>query len=190
MRSLLVLLFGCVACVTAAPAPTGPVTSNGPRARELFPLAIGNRWTYDVSFAGAKQTLSVSIVSAEGSTFQDSRGWKFIAEPDGLRDEHRYLLKEPISVGSHWSSIIDVATTEDYRVAEVGIGLDVRAGHFDACVRITSRSPQTPGVALLAEQIYCPGVGLAKVMTYQEKQGNRGPAQWSQELASYHVTVQ
>jgi hypothetical protein len=181
-----IVLLGCLACVTPAPAPT-PQGAAGPKARELFPLALGNRWTYDVSFKGAKQSLSLSIVSADGSTFTDSRNQKFILDHDGVRDEHRYLLKEPVAAGSKWMSIIDVSSTENYAIAEVGTSVEVPAGRFDGCVRVEACSPQGPGSALVAEQTYCPGVGLTRLVTYHEQDGNRGSVQWNQELASYHV---
>jgi hypothetical protein len=126
-------------------------------------------------------------VSAEGSTFQDSLHNTYMLDHEGLRDGHRYLLKDPIAVGNKWSSIIDVSNTENYEVAEVGVSIDVPAGHFGGCVRIESRNPQGQGTTLIAEQVYCPGVGLARVRTYQERQGTRGLVQWDQELASYHV---
>ena len=171
-------------CVSTEPRPTPQATL---KARELFPLAVGNRWSYNVAFLGARQTLTVAIVSAEGSVFTDSRNQKFMLGSDGLRDEHRYLLKEPLEVGRTWTSVIDVSTTEHYKVDEVGVGVDVPAGHFDDCVQIEARNPQGPNLSLIADQIYCPGVGLVRVVTFQERSGNRSAPQFMQELASYKV---
>lgn len=182
------LIFGMLACATAPARPADrAAAAAGPRARELFPLAVGNRWSYDVSFLGARQALSVSIVSADGPRFQDSRGQAFIVEPDGLRDEHRYLLKEPLTAGAGWSSIIDVSTTESYKVLEIGVPVDVPAGHFEGCARIEAQNPQGGNQTLIAEQVYCPGVGLVRVVTFQETANQRGPAQFTQELTSYAV---
>lgn len=178
------LLAGLLGCAASKPRPAAVV---GPRARDLFPLAIGNRWSYEVGFLGAKQSLSVSIVSRDGTWFSDSRGQHFLAAADGLRDEHRYLLKEPLEPGHGWDSILDVATTEHYKVTETGLGLDVPAGHFDGCVHLEARSAQGNALSLIAEQDYCPGVGLVRVVTFQEKSGVRGPQQWMQELTSYNV---
>jgi len=178
------LAAALAACVSTSPKPTA---ARGPSARELFPLAVGNRWTYDVSFLGARQALTVSIVSGEGGEFVDSRNQRFSVGPGGVRDEHRYLLREPIEVGRGWSSIINVTTTEDYHVEEIGIRMDVPAGHFEDCVRVEAKSPQGQNMSLIADQVYCPGVGLVRVITFQERSGVRGPAQVTQELSSYRV---
>jgi hypothetical protein len=171
-------------CVATEPRPT---STNAPRARDLFPLAVGNRWTYDAAFLGAKQRLTVAIVSGDGRTFTDSRNQKFILSSDGVRDEHRYLLKDPLEVDRSWTSIIDVSTSEHYKVVELGVRLDVAAGHFEDCVRIESRNPQGPNISLVADQVYCPGVGLARVVTFEERSGVRSAPQFMQELASYKV---
>jgi len=176
------LLFA--ACVSNAPRPN---VRGGPSARELFPLAVGNRWTYNAAFLGARQALTVSIVSGEGGTFVDSRNQKFMQTSGGLRDEHRYLLREPIEVGRSWTSIIDVSTTEEYKVDDVGVKIDVPAGHFEDCVQIEARNPQGPSLSLIADQIYCPGVGLVRVVTFQERSGVRTAPQFTQDLASYKV---
>jgi hypothetical protein len=55
---------------------------------------------------------------------------------------------------------------------------------------VEAKSPQAPSVALIVEQTYCPGVGLARIVTFQEKSGDRGPVQWTQSLSSYHVMPQ
>jgi hypothetical protein len=172
------------ACVSTSPRPE---MLSGPRASELMPLAVGNRWTYEVAFLGARQSLTVSIVSGEGRQFADSRNQRFTLEPDGVRDEHRYLLKDPIAVGRTWSSIIDVSTTEHYKVDEIGLRIDVPAGHFEDCVQIEARNPQGPNLSLLADQVYCPGIGLVRVVTFQERSGVRTPPQFTQDLASYKV---
>ncbi len=186
-RRPLGLLLGallCAGCVSTEPRPT---VQTVPKARELFPLAVGNRWSYNVAFLGARQNLTVAIVSGEGTTFTDSRNQKFIIGADGLRDEHRYLLKEPLEVGQTWTSIIDVSTSEHYKVNELGVRIDVPAGHFEDCVEIEARNPQGPNLSLIADQVYCPGVGLVRVVTFQERSGSRSAPQFMQELASYKV---
>ncbi len=182
--SFVIVSLLCASCVSTEPRPTA---QNVPKARELFPLAVGNRWSYNVAFLGARQNLTVAIVAGEGSVFVDSRNQKFMLGADGLRDEHRYLLKEPLEVGRTWTSIIDVSTSEHYKVDELGVRVDVPAGHFEDCVQIEARNPSGPNIALVADQTYCPGVGLVRVVTFQERSGNRSAPQFMQELASYKV---
>jgi hypothetical protein len=180
----LVCILVASACVSTSPRPD---SQTGPRARDLMPLAVGNRWTYDVAFMGAKQALTVSIVSGSGREFADSRNQRFLLEPDGVRDAHRYLLRDPIEVGKTWTSIIDVSTSEHYKVDEVGVRIDVPAGHFEDCVQIEARNPQGPNLSLIADQVYCPEVGLVRVVTFQERSGVRTPPQFTQNLESYKV---
>ncbi len=188
MRALPLFLFiAALACAEGQKPPSTEVASPGPSAQQLFPLAVGNRWSYRVSFMGATQDLTVSIVSDDAQVFVDSRGQRFHSGPDGLRDDHRYLLREPIAVGKHWTAIIDITQSETYRVTEVGSTADVPAGKFGGCVQVEASTAQTPSHVLIAEQTYCPDVGLVRVVTYAEMDGKRGPPQVKQELVSFKV---
>src|SRR5579872_3605880 len=113
-------LFGLLACATASPVPTRPA---GPPAAKLFPLSVGNRWTYRVQFMGAKQLLSVSIVSGGQGEFVDNRGQHYFFDHAGLRDDKRYLLKDPMELGRKWSAVVSLTESETYEV--VGIGESV-----------------------------------------------------------------
>jgi hypothetical protein len=161
--------------------------ATGPSATQLFPLAVGNRWTYRATFLGASQDLTVSIVSEDAGSFVDSRGYRFRVGPDGLRDERRYLLRDPLAVGKKWSAVIDIQQTESYRVTEVGASAEVPAGRFGGCVRVEATSPLAPSRLSIAEQTYCPSVGLVRVVTYVEIDGRRGAPQFTQDLVSFKV---
>ncbi len=189
-RSPLLALIGLLAvtslgvgCATTRSTPQRP---SGPPAAKLFPLAIGNRWTYRVQFMGAKQLLSVSIVSGGQGEFVDNRGQHYFFDHAGLRDDKRYLLREPLELGKKWSAVVSLTESEGYEVVGVGETIEVPAGHFVGCVRVEGRSPGGQGVQL-AEQVYCPDVGLVRVTTYEEREGQRGPPQWREELEAYRV---
>jgi hypothetical protein len=186
--ALLLLLLPLLACAEEQKPPSDKVTApRGPSASVLFPLAVGNHWSYRVSFLGAAQDLTVSIVAEEDGAFRDSRGQRFRIGSGGLRDEQRYLLREPLALGKKWSAVIDITHSEYYRVSEVGESVVVPAGHFEGCVRVEASTPETPAHILIAEQTYCPHVGLVRVVTYAELDGRRGPPQVKQELTSYRV---
>jgi hypothetical protein len=176
-------LLVCLGCAEAAPRPTATPAE----VTTLFPLAVGNRWSYRVSFLGATQDLTVSIVSSDGLVFQDSRGQRFRVDREGLRDDQRYLLRQPLDRGTKWSAVIDITHTEYYRIEEVGLSVEVPAGGFGGCVRVEASTPESPQRLLVAEQTYCPGVGLVSVVTYVTVDGKRGPPQVKQELVSYRV---
>jgi hypothetical protein len=179
------LLLASLACAEGQKPPSEIAT--GPSAKQLFPLAVGNRWTYRSTFLGASQELTVSIVSEDEGIFVDSRGLRFRVSREGLRDEQRYLLRDPISVGKKWSAVIDIRQTESYRVTEVGAAVTVPAGQFRGCVRVEATSAETPSHVSIAEQTYCPDVGLVRVVTYMEIEGRRGSPQFKQELLSFKV---
>jgi hypothetical protein len=186
-RSLAAALGLLCACAGARPpaAPSAPPPSLS--AVSLLPLAVGNRWTYRAEFLGASQTLSVSIVSQQPGGFRDSRGLNYFVDGKGVRDEQRYLLKDPIAVGQSWSSVVSMRSTEHYEVVEAGAQVLVPAGRFDGCVRIEGRNRQSPTQVQIAEQTYCLGVGLVRVQTFEETDGHRGPMQWNQELLAFRV---
>ena len=175
------LVLGCAHAALIRPPATAPP------AAKLFPLAVGNRWTYRVQFLGADQLLSVSIVSGEPGTFVDNRGQRYHVERDGIRDDRRYLLRDPLGPGKGWSSVISLTDTEAYQVAGINESIVVPAGHFSGCVRVAGRNPGAGNAVQLAEQVYCPGVGLVRVTTYEEIGGRRSPPQWSEELVAYRL---
>jgi hypothetical protein len=181
-----VVFCALVAGCASAPARPSAGSSVG-EVKAMFPLAVGNRWSYRVSFLGASQELTVSIVSGDGYLFQDSRGQRFRVDHDGLRDDQRYLLRAPLEKGTKWSAVIDITHTEFYRVDEVGLSVEVPAGGFTGCVRVLASTPESPQHILIAEQTYCPRVGLVRVVTFAEIEGKRGPPQVTQELVSYRV---
>lgn len=178
---------GMLACAEAPVRPSFGDPSQGHEVKALFPLAVGNRWSYRVSFLGATQDLTVSIVGTDGFVFQDSRGQRFRVDHDGLRDDQRYLLRTPIDRGTKWSAVIDITHSEHYQIDEVGLSVEVPAGGFAGCVRVQARTLESAQHILMAEQTYCPGVGLVRVVTYAEIDGKRGPPQVRQDLVSYRV---
>jgi hypothetical protein len=175
------------ACASAPTRPSSSDPSHGNEVRPLFPLAVGNRWSYRVSFLGASQDLTVSIVGSDGYLFTDSRGQRFRVDREGLRDDQRYLLRGPLERGKKWSAVIDITHTEYYQIDEVGLSADVPAGSFAGCVRVEASTREGAEHILIAEQTYCPNVGLVRVVTYAEIDGKRGPPQVTQDLVSYRV---
>src|SRR5450432_2550131 len=105
----LALLCGCA---EARPTPSSKGPAPSLSATGILPLAVGNRWTYRAEFLGAIQTLSVSIVSQQPGGFRDSRGQSYFVDGKGIRDEQRYLLKDPVALGESWSSVVSMRSTE------------------------------------------------------------------------------
>src|SRR4051794_4592084 len=72
-------------------------------AEEFYPLAVGNSWDYHLTYLGQQQDLSIAITGqADGYfTFSDPNT-KVTTDAWGVRDQERYLLRDPVAVGEEW----------------------------------------------------------------------------------------
>jgi hypothetical protein len=174
-----VMLAGC-----AKRVPEG--RGAAPRAADLLPLAVGNRWTYDAQFLGEQREQTVEIVGKEGPFFRDSEGAELTVDRYGLRDRKRYLLQEPIEVGRTWSNVVALSSTERYEVIEVGADCQVKAGRFKGCVKVEGRNPINENTTLVNVMTFAPEVGIVSIETLTESQGRRVP-QTQLALKSYKL---
>lgn len=126
----------------------------------LYPLAEGNVWSYNVVGAeGDVPTLEVRrVVSVQGPRVR-VQSWggeevRFETRPQGIyRPGYDvWLLKAPIRVGAEWPS----ASGRTARVVSVDEAIEVPAGRFEGCVRVEERGGEA---ALAMATVYCPGVG-------------------------------
>ncbi len=72
----LFVALGVCACATQARPPPAPVAS----AQDYYPLAVGNRWTYDTNFLGDRRERSVEIVAVRDGYYIDNEGAQLTAE--------------------------------------------------------------------------------------------------------------
>lgn len=180
----------CLALATACATTQGAGTSEKPvgstRASDYYPLEVGNRWGYQVSLLGERRALEVSIVSREGVTATDSTGAHFTTDAFGVRDEKRYLLREPIAVDTQWTNVVSVSSVERYKIVEVGRRCESPAGQFDECVVVESHNRVSEGRELVARFTFARGVGMVRVETTLH-QGDKQVPQSTLELAAYGV---
>jgi len=169
----LVAVAVCVAgCVTTSGAGKG---GNGPRAADYYPLAVGNAWSYQLNLLSEKHDLEVAIVKEEGGFFVDSHDAKLAVDAFGVRDQKRYLLREPIELGTAWTNVVSVSSIERYKIVGVGASCEVPAGHFENCVTVESSNRVEEGVVLTNEMTFAPKVGMVKVATVLETKGRQVP---------------
>lgn len=183
------VLAGCPRAAKPDEAPKTP-TSGGEmlRARDFYPLAVGNSWTYeDVSAAGST-TRTVTIVREEGGVFYDSQNGALRFDAIGLRDRDRYLLKEPLLPGATWHSVVSVQSTERYEIVEAGRPCEVPAGTFANCVRVRATIQRAgPGFDYVAEWTYAQGIGIVEFSTTTVRQGGPRRRQLEARLVSFHL---
>jgi hypothetical protein len=163
----------------------------GTTAAEYYPLKIGNSWTYDVKFLGQKQTQTVLIEKeADGyfvanSNSPDVEPPRIKADAYGVRDEKRYLIREPVQAGTTWTNVVSVEATEHYKILSAGQPCEVVVGKFKDCVVVESRVRAAQG-NLINEMTFARGVGLVKVATELETNGKQVP-QVTLELTAFQL---
>ncbi len=186
LRRVCVLL-----CLAAAASFTGcakrapETTYSGPPLEQFYPLAVGNRWTYESNYLGEKsdRTIEIQSVDSEGF-FADSAGTHLRFDAFGLRDPKRYLLRLPIETGQSWTNVVSVSSVERYQITQVGLSCTVPAGQFEGCVKVEGRNRVDQKNTVVIEWLFAPKVGLVKLDTTLESDGKRIP-QISMALKSY-----
>ncbi|MBR2978899.1 MAG: hypothetical protein IKC51_03070 [Myxococcaceae bacterium] len=190
---LLGALFLC-ACATASSADLAPsprVESSRPiraalRATELQPLAIGNSWSYRGTMAGQPVSRTVTIERIEDGFFVDDASGRLKLDSEGLRDDKRYLLKEPIARGHKWMAVLSVTSTERYEIVETDLAVDTPKGRFEGCVQVRAHNRIDANRALESDWLFAPGVGIVRIET-RLREGDRQIPQSRIELVDYRL---
>ncbi len=167
----LFVALGVCACATQARPPPAPVAS----AQDYYPLAVGNRWTYDTNFLGDRRERSVEIVAVRDGYYIDNEGAQLTVDGLGVRDQKRYLLRDPIQLGSAWTNVVSASSIEHYRIAELGAPCRVPAGTFENCIRVESRNRKDEQRTLVNELTFAPAVGIVRIELTLESGGKRVP---------------
>ncbi len=179
-RLALLTALALSACVKGAATPQ-PARL---KAADYQPLAVGNRWTYAGSMMGQKVERTITVVGTRDGYFVDDANGQLRVEPDGLRDDKRYLLMEPIEKDRSWSSIVSVGSTERYQVVDVGFTTSTPAGAFSDCVRVRGVNRIDRDKELATEWTFAPGVGIVRIAVTAAVDG-KGIPQGTLELTRY-----
>ena len=181
-RGLLWVACLASACAARAPAVRAPVGS----AEDYYPLAVGNHWTYTVNFLGDRSERRVEIVAERDGYYVDNEGGQLTVDAWGVRDQKRYLLREPIRTGASWSNVVSASSVEHYRVTSVGDACRVPAGSFDRCVKVESRNRMDEQRTLVNQLTFAPSVGIVRIEVSLESGGKR-VSQSALELKEFAV---
>jgi hypothetical protein len=182
--------WSVLAVALLAACNKGGVIARGQASRpaaEYYPLAVGNRWTYEVSILGDKRDQIVEITRHESGYFFDNMGNQFMVDAYGLRDQKRYLLQEPIEEGRTWKNVISVSSTEHYKVLEAGARCESPAGAFNDCVRVEARNKIDRDTTLVNEITFAPNVGMIRIQVDAEEASGKRIPQTRLELKKYEI---
>jgi hypothetical protein len=172
------LSFAAVLCALALAACAKGATTAAParlRAADYQPLAVGNQWTYAGTMMGQPVERTITIVGTKDGFFVDDANGMFRVEPDGLRDDKRYLLMEPIEKSKTWSAVVSVGSTERYEVVDVGFTASTPAGAFRDCVRVRGTNRIDRVKSLSTEWTFAPGVGIVRIVVTAQVDGKSIP---------------
>jgi hypothetical protein len=173
-RLPLFFTLALAACTTTtkATAPSKPEIT----AADFYPLSIGVTWSYEVKLLGETRMIDVTTLRKNGDGFvEDSTGAQFLIDGFGVRDQKRYLLRNPIAAGTKWTNVVSVSSVEAYEILAANQPCDAPAGKWDGCVVVESRNRVEEGTTLVNEMTFAPGVGIVRLSTVLESNGKQIP---------------
>lgn len=159
-------LCGCAGATTQLAPERAPWT-----AENLYPLAEGNAWSYDVDSGDGDPVLAVSrVLTVTPTGVIIATGKEQVAyerRADGLFKPAKgaYLLKEPLAVGSRWSSGAGMSAAVVRDVASI----ETPAGQFSHCAEVEELHGDTGNHILTT---YCPDVGPVRVVSEMVVRGH------------------
>jgi hypothetical protein len=162
------------ACATTG-ASTKAEKAPAHSASDYFPLKLGTAWEYEAAMLGEKRVLPVTIVKVVDGLAEDSTGARLLADTWGVRDERRYLLRNPIEAGTKWNNVVSPSSVERYEIVAAEQDCEAPAGRWEGCVIVESRNRIDASKTLVNEMTLAPGVGIVRMSTTLEDTGKRLP---------------
>jgi hypothetical protein len=133
---------------------------------KYYPLGIGYSWTYKGKFLGQAVEKKIVIEKKEGGFYIDNTGAMLMHDQDGLRDNKRYLLKNPIKKGNKWISIVSSQSTERYEIIQTDIKAKYKDDIIKNCIKVRSTNRIDATKEMVAEWIYAPDIGIISFSTF------------------------
>lgn len=199
MATRLALLFAGVALVVGCAST--PKSGGDNAAAAFAPLAVGHSWSYKVT-PGPDEPQTVKIVSRDDKGyFVDDKGGRMAPRSDGIYDGQRFLLLEPLAVGTKWSAVVPAGpqapvgapgVTEHYEIIATDAVVTVPAGTFNDCIEVQAKQSVTDPTSgkpatLLMQWTWAKNAGLIRVRQSARIDGNKEPvATATMELIAFH----
>ncbi|HEY3448986.1 MAG TPA: hypothetical protein VGK67_21675 [Myxococcales bacterium] len=162
MRRLLLPLAALL--IAASCATTGSGGGTRLKATDYHPLAVGAAWTYAGKVGGQAVEKTITITGKKDGYFADDAGGLLKVDAEGLRDEKRYLLKNPLETGKSWTSIVSVSSTEHYEIVDTGFTINTAAGQFNDCILVRGTNRIDAQKSLRNEWTFAPKVGMVRIV--------------------------
>jgi hypothetical protein len=168
----LILVCGCASTSGVAAGPTAKPTVT---ASDFYPLVVGTVWKYQMNFLGEKRAMEVKMLKAEAGVYEDSTGNQLQADNYGVRDQKRYLLRNPIEVGTRWSNVVSPSSMESYEIVGVNQPCDAPGAPETGCVIVQAKNRVKGDEFLVMETTFAPKVGIVRLSTMLETKAKRIP---------------
>lgn len=155
--------------------------------RDLYPLASGNAWSYDVDTGESSTTLAVSRVETFDGRIAEVRTARTLLRyevlPEGIRvppgDE--WVLRVPLEAGATWPG----RGGRTARLVSMRLSVETRAGAFEDCVLVSESGGK---LELEVRTVYCPRVGPVSVESTMRSNLSDRALTVSARLRGYEVS--
>jgi len=154
----------------------------------MYPLAVGNAWSYDVDTGDEKSILAITRVEERKGPVARVRTGATLVQyellPEGIRTmpEGAWLFRTPFVLGAEWPAPGGRGGT----IVAVDSAVRTSAGSFDGCLEVLETGGE---LDLEIHTVYCPGVGPVSVeSTMRSSVGDRSLTV-SAKLRGYEVTL-
>lgn len=183
MRYLLSMMLLLSACAGAK--PQSAPAQVGPRANAYYALEPGATWVYKATFLGAIQTRTVVMGPQQDGFFVDDAGGKLMYDGEGLRDERRYLLREPLAVGKSWKSVATAGVDERYEIIKAAVPCKTAQLEFSDCVEVRGTIAAERGATLENIMVFARDIGLVRMATTLVQKDKSRVEQVAMELQEF-----
>jgi len=152
----------------------------------LYPLALGNVWSYNIDTGTDMATLAITrVIAVVGRRIEVSSGGDpavYDLRPEGIYQPgtETWLLRRPIRAGAEWPS----TGGRTARVASVSAAVETPAGAFTGCVRIEESGGET---GQTIRTVYCPNVGPVLVESVTQLELARTPVRVIGRLLGFQL---
>ena len=102
-------------------------------------------------------------------------GGRLRKDAHGIRDQRRYLLKNPLEAGASWTNVVAVSSIERYRIKSVDEGCRAPIGELPSCVVVEATNRADTQNVFVNEFTFAPGLGIVRIRTAIESGGRRIP---------------
>ncbi len=184
---LVLLVWGCASSLqyerAAINTPSQKVNLLTPK--DFMPLKIGNSWKYHVSYPGQEGIQTITIIKEKDGAFIDSTENTFTIDSQGLRDQQRYLIKNPLTVGTKWYSVSGPSSVEHFSIIDIPERCMVKSKAFDECLIVEGEVKLFDQGNFKTLWTYAKNIGIVEIITYLETSEGKKLTQSVLSLESY-----